>query len=78
MLNIIAEVYTRGPLGDITIMAYLFALQSISAFATAGLWLRVWMQPAGDRLSAAAIATAVLLFISALRLSAAVVLRSGV
>jgi uncharacterized membrane protein len=60
------------------LMAYLFALHSLSAFAVAGLWFRVWLAPGADRIAVAALATAVLLAISGARLAFAVVLRSGV
>ena len=59
-------------------MAYLFALHSLSAFAVAGLWIRVWLAPKSGRVSLAALATAILLAISGFRLASAIVLRSGV
>lgn len=58
-------------------MAYLFALQSLSALTVAGLWFRVWLEPGPDRIALAALASAVLLAISGARLASAVVLRSG-
>lgn len=78
MLDDFVELLPRELGAAGMIMAYLFALQALSAFCVAGLWIRVWRVPAVERLALAALATAVLLLISAIRLSTAVILHSGV
>lgn len=78
MKDLILAHFSPAGAGEVgSLMPYLFALHSLSAFAVAGLWVRVWLTPEYQRLSLAALATAILLAISGFRLASAIVLQSG-